>query len=272
MVIVDARKVVWDSGDFCPMTYHPACLFVRPLCCDNRSIPSLIARSIAGLLCLLAILRQDAVADHPVARAAEATAVYQGEITRERNRDIFQKAASRPLMRLRITSPGGSVEAGIELGLWVKDLGLDVEIEGHCLSSCANYVFPAARHKTIRDGAVVAWHGNYLHLWETGQWVDDVAPRMARYGEDEITARRRAREEAQRLARLERGFFAGIGVDEAICRIGKLPPFSVPDYYFLSVADMARFGVDNVDAPRAYAATDTDRFDVDIVLIDLGAE
>jgi hypothetical protein len=31
---------VWaaDCGDFCQMTYHPACLFVRPLCCDNRSI------------------------------------------------------------------------------------------------------------------------------------------------------------------------------------------------------------------------------------------
>gem|GEM_PF-3541373 len=30
MIIVDAREVVWDFGELCPMAYHPACLFVRP--------------------------------------------------------------------------------------------------------------------------------------------------------------------------------------------------------------------------------------------------
>ena len=36
------------------------------------------------------------------------------------------------------------------------------------LSSCANYVFPAGYHKTIGPGAIVAWHGNYHHLKQTG--------------------------------------------------------------------------------------------------------
>jgi len=29
------KRIATDSGDFCQMTYHPACLFVRPLRCDN---------------------------------------------------------------------------------------------------------------------------------------------------------------------------------------------------------------------------------------------
>jgi len=30
-----AHFLMESLGDFCQMTYHPACLFVRPLRCDN---------------------------------------------------------------------------------------------------------------------------------------------------------------------------------------------------------------------------------------------
>ncbi|MCG6868657.1 MAG: hypothetical protein LJE91_08000, partial [Gammaproteobacteria bacterium] len=38
-----ANPCLMTLGDFCQMTYHPACLFVRPLCCDNRYIVRLCA-------------------------------------------------------------------------------------------------------------------------------------------------------------------------------------------------------------------------------------
>lgn len=200
------------------------------------------------------------------------TVYYTGALTAARNREFFGRVSGMTVRRLVITSGGGEVEAGIALGLWVHDHGIDVEVPEHCLSSCANYVFPAGRHKTIRPGAVVAWHGNYNHLVQTGLWQDDIAGRVARHGEDAGTARRRARGEAVRLARLERDFFARIGVDEYLCWVGKQPPYSVPNYYFLAAGDMVRFGVRDVTVPPDYAGTDVSAFDPHIVYIELEPE
>lgn len=179
---------------------------------------------------------------------------YDGEISRENNALLLQRVAGQHIDQLLIDSPGGSVEAGIALGNWLFDHGIDVVVDGYCLSSCANYVFTAARHKTVRPGAVVAWHGNFHHLDATGLWRDDVAARVAD-GEREEVARREIRALVERLVGLEKAFFNKIGVDQYLCWVGKQPPYSVPYYYFLSAADMRRFGVDNVSLPPGYENT-----------------
>lgn len=198
-----------------------------------------------------------------------ATAAYRGAISAENNAGFFAGVAGQPLRRLLIDSGGGDVAAAIELADWVHARQLDITVTGKCLSSCANYVFPAARHKEIQPGAIVAWHGNYQHLAETGLWRDDVALRMRRDGEDEPTATRYVQSQVARLVALERDFFARIGVDEQVCWIGKQPPYHVPDYYFLSVADMARFGITGVLAPADYPATDLTGFVANIVYLEL---
>lgn len=203
--------------------------------------------------------------------AVAETASYRGEIDPEANRAFFEDVADRPVTALTITSTGGFVEAAINLGRWVHRNGVDVVVGSHCLSACANYVFPAGRRKVIRPGAVVAWHGSYRHLVETGLWRDDAAARMARYGEDEATALARARIEAKRLAALEDRFFADIGVDGYLAWVGKMPPHQVTDYYTLSVADMARFGVTAVEAPAGYPPADLSQVDAQITPIDLDA-
>ncbi|MDZ7753397.1 MAG: hypothetical protein U5S82_17575 [Gammaproteobacteria bacterium] len=203
--------------------------------------------------------------------AIAGTATYRGDIDAGANRAFFEGVADRPVTELAITSMGGSVEAAITLGRWVHGHGVDVVVVGHCLSACANYVFPAGRRKVIRPGAVVAWHGSYRHLVETGLWRDDAAARMARHGEDAATARTRARVAAERLAALEDAFFADIGVDGHLAWVGKMPPYEVPDYYTLPVADMARFGVTDIEAPAGHPPTDLSRVDAHITPIELDA-
>ena len=39
-------------------------------------------------------------------------------------------------------------------------MGLVVEVDVICFSSCADYVFPAGRARVIRADAFVGWHGN----------------------------------------------------------------------------------------------------------------
>lgn len=201
------------------------------------------------------------------AAAPEPVALYRGPIDAERNAAFFRDVAGRAVERLRITSSGGSVEAGIALARWVHRNNLDVVVDDHCLSSCANYVFPAGARKVIRPGAVVAWHGSYRHLVETGLWRDDVAYRMEAHGEDRATARRRARAEAERLAALEDAFFAEIGVDPRLCWFAKVAPYHVPDYYTLSVDGMARFGVTGVEAPDGYPPDDPARPGLHVTVI-----
>jgi hypothetical protein len=201
--------------------------------------------------------------------AGDATAVYRGAISAENNAGFFARVADLPVRLLLIDSGGGDVAAAIELADWVHARQLDIAVTGVCLSSCANYVFPAARHKEIRAGAIVAWHGNYHHLAHTGLWRDDVLLRMQRDGEDRQTATRYVQSQVARLVALERDFFARIGVDEQVCWIGKQPPYNVADYYFLSAADMARFGISRVQVPAGYTATDPDRFEANIVYLQL---
>jgi hypothetical protein len=197
------------------------------------------------------------------------TAVYRGEINAETNQRFFAQVAGTTPRRLVVDSPGGEVEAGIVLGRWVFEQGADLVVEGECLSSCANYVFTAARRKTVRPGAVVAWHGNYHHLEATGLWRDDVAARRARTGEPEATAEQAVRAQVERLVALERAFFATIGVDERLCWVGKRPPHEVPNYFTLSAEDMARFGVFGVSLPEDYPPRHPETGDGAIPLIRL---
>lgn len=210
----------------------------------------------------------------PAVDAAEQTAVraaaYRGDISAENNRRFFATLPRHIPAQLVIDSPGGEVEAGIELGRWVHRNRLDILVEGRCLSSCANYVFTAGHHKIVRPGGIVAWHGNYHHLEATGGWRDDIPARMERTGEDRATAKRRVRAQMRRLVARERDFFRDIGVDQYLCWVGKQPPFSAPDYYTLGARDMARFGVRDVRTPSGYGVKGLATSDANIVFLTLG--
>lgn len=87
---------------------------------------------------------------------------YEGRINKDANLRIFslyQSLKSKPTM-LQITSRGGPVLEGIKLGHWVYDNKLDVTVGKGCMSSCANYVFPAGRGKYLYKDSALIWHGN----------------------------------------------------------------------------------------------------------------
>jgi hypothetical protein len=164
-----------------------------------------------------------------VERAGDAI-VFRGRIeagSAARFRELLRETG---VGRLVITSHGGLVDAALDMAEAVVDHGLDVEVPQACLSSCANYVFPAGRKKRLGHSRAVGWHGNMahvLHLQQTGQ---------ASWSEPEI-------ESARRLERREQAFFQRIGVDGFVCWFGKIAPHNVDEFYSLSPRDMARFGI-----------------------------
>lgn len=203
---------------------------------------------------------------------SDGVVYYSGSIDKAGVEALLESAKAGPVTKLVITSGGGEVDAAINLASWVFEQKLDVEISEYCLSSCANYVFPAGNRKIIRKGSVVAWHGNYHHLKQTGLWKDDVAIRMNKYGENKETAERYVRSQVNRLVGLEQQFFKRISVDGYLCWVGKMPPYSAPDYYFLSRKDMARFGVTRVETPAGYENTDVSGYPGYIMFIRLRNE
>lgn len=88
--------------------------------------------------------------------------VYRSGISEEANQALFEayKNAFEKPTRLLVSSRGGEIGLGLELGNWVKDNNLDVEVMDVCASSCANYVLPAAKTKYLRKDSVLLWHGS----------------------------------------------------------------------------------------------------------------
>jgi hypothetical protein len=60
---------------------------------------------------------------------------------------------------IEFVSLGGDAGSALKIGEAVYDSQARLIVNGPCVSSCANYVFLAAREKYVLPGGVVAWHG-----------------------------------------------------------------------------------------------------------------
>lgn len=175
----------------------------------------------------------------PELRVEGETLYLRGTLHRDRIEE-FQAALDEhadDLKWLDIESGGGEVEASLYMGALVFSRGLNVRVSGiGCVSSCANYIFPAGRKKQIMPGAVVAWHGSAIQ--------SNLAEGLSR------DARASLEEWRERQARLYRM----MEVDERITIVGQ--DLNCDCTWALSVEDMARFGLTGVEAPDDYEETD----------------
>ena len=171
------------------------------------------------------------------------TLLIQGNILESTAIEFQQALSQRRISRILIASGGGLVEPALTIASEIRDRKLEVEVVGPCFSSCANYIFPAGATKTISGLGVVAWHGNMTHLlYLHMSGVKPLDPKNLA--------------EVQRLVRSENSFFASIGLDQFICWFGKVDPYNVRNMYFLSAADMAGFGLNDVKVRPGYEHTD----------------
>jgi hypothetical protein len=141
------------------------------------------------------------------------------------------------------------------MGRLIREHGLAVVVEEHCVSSCANYIFVAGSRRTIAPGAAVVWHGN------AGQkdWreFDRCGTKVSSFlGIPFLPAEieeRRAGADASILRReAELAFFASVGVDDYIARVGQEPKFH--GNFTMTVDAMAKFGLTGVNAPADYGS------------------
>ena len=187
------------------------------------------------------------------------TVIYRGRLT-EYGLNALRDAGGDPqITTLVIESAGGEIVVGMDFGNWVMERELDIVIDRACLSSCANYIFTAGRQKEIRPGAVVAWHGSAKQpglLEQLHQLVEeDIASRGLPPRQQKREIRRARRANVKYLTgaiRKQDEFFYRVGVDEYVTRVGN-DRYGIRGFFYLSVEDMAAFGIENVSADRNYA-------------------
>lgn len=93
----------------------------------------------------------------PVFAVGGVACVY-GDINRAMA-DAFLQLDMSDRHTVVVSSPGGSVASALDM---VEHMGLDRQtlvVDGLCASSCANYLFLAARWKIVPEDGMVAWHG-----------------------------------------------------------------------------------------------------------------
>lgn len=173
--------------------------------------------------------------------------VYKGELSAAANRRLFalyERAHPKP-DTLVITSAGGRFELGLALGEWVFRHGLAIEVPTQCNSACANYVFTAARQRTVGPSALIAFHGGMADT------EDRIAQVMA-----QLSPERRQREQQAVRDFIRRGqadeakLFKLIGIDPRITSYAYRPPFwpavRKTESWTYSLAMFRRFGVTDI--------------------------
>lgn len=180
---------------------------------------------------------------------------YVGPINQAANQQLsalYDSLAAKPAV-LSIRSPGGEVNAGMDLGSWVRAHKLNVRVMEFCLSSCANYVFPAGIEKIVSNFAMIGYHGGpgkleKLTLDEGAQKIYDALPpdqQKALMAEFASISQQGGRREAQYFEQLGvRADISSLGQNERYDQFVKSNPNAVGWTY--SLKDFARLGVRDI--------------------------
>jgi|APEBP8051073058_1049385.scaffolds.fasta_scaffold01222_4 hypothetical protein len=228
----------------------------------------------AGFACALLACAGGAVAseDEPVwlrrAKAEPArvevsgdTLYYTGNLSAASTK-VFDAAVAGvepgQLTRLVVSSGGGDTIEGRHVGRWVQRMGLVVEVDAICFSSCADYLFPAGRARVIRADAWVGWHGNERQFdvlaARHGVPLADELRRFVPPNTPKPQADAFVRDLVARIAETrqdEADFYARLGMDDAfaVCAVGdeleQRFGFTGRKGWGFSVEDMVQLGLAN---------------------------
>ncbi len=186
------------------------------------------------------------------------TVTYQGAITKEANNRLnaLINQHGNLIKELSITSKGGEVNQGMDLGNIVFNNKLTVVVESYCLSSCANYVFSAAPDHRISKHALIGFHGGVSKMEQQITTLISSLPE-----EEQDATELSLRSYLQAASSREKQFFEKINVAQRITTLGQSAQYdgiqSQGEFvgWYYSIKDMTRLGVRNIeviDPPWSY--------------------
>jgi len=180
-------------------------------------------------------------------------AIFNGKILTDSVEKFINDYENCPPAIIAITSTGGDAEAAMILGNWIFKSGIQINVPFICMSSCANYVFPAAKNKVIGSKALVIWHGSALQK-DFRDFMEKYES-LERTNEDPLYVSENALryQSLKRIVKAQSEFYARIGVDEAIDRLGQEPTEYGVAGWSATTAVMEKYGIQGVNAAANYA-------------------
>ena len=194
---------------------------------------------------------------------------YYGLISAAANEQlsrIYQQSTPKPEW-LSIKSRGGEIDDGIALGNWIADHKLHLQVLEYCLSSCANYVFPAANKKQISHFAIIGFHGGA---------ASDYSAQIAQLSATSPQQRLEWEAQMDQKRQRERAFYYRIHVDARLPIMGQAARFATRRHeskhkgWVYSLAAYQKLGVHDVEfiKPNCTSPPDLRFFEIDASMID----
>lgn len=136
----------------------------------NSARQSFTGKRVLAAFCLLSIFLFWLSAPHNIAPIEDLLNDFSGEIYYSGDISPRGFVSLRNQLESRIFEPkkiviksgGGNTFAGLAIGKLTRAYQLDVSVKDLCASSCANYIFPAGKRKSLSEAAIVMYHGNSL--------------------------------------------------------------------------------------------------------------
>lgn len=175
----------------------------------------------------------------------------EGDVDKE-FADAVLAALARGVTSITVTSYGGDQFRGQDMADEIQKRDVKVIVDKYCMSSCANNIFLAAKHKVLKPNAVLGFHGGTTCSDSIGQH------------DDHDNAMLKAAHEMRRNAcGRYSGFMKLIGVDKALIDLSfnlTKPPIR---HVWLSVEDIdgvvTKFDDDAVEQAMALAKELTEK-------------
>ncbi|PXX33711.1 hypothetical protein [Undibacterium pigrum] len=101
--------------------------------------------------------------DYTIKNIDAKTVAYDGDIVAGSHKDLLAHLTPETEL-LKINSPGGNAEEAMLMANDIRQRNIQLVVESACLSSCANYLFLAARSKVLEPGAFLGFHGSLVGM------------------------------------------------------------------------------------------------------------
>ncbi|RUO21149.1 hypothetical protein CWE08_06050 [Aliidiomarina iranensis] len=135
----------------------------------------------------------------------------EGKVTRATVEQLDNLVGQYPeIKQLRISSDTSDPMAAMQLGYILYRNDFNLYVTGICKRACANYIFTAAKTRTVNEGAVVAWAGGALEQNKLSEWTSTLFPGVSNF----------IAQNANAYLRRETRFFNRINVDQYITVYG----------------------------------------------------
>lgn len=172
----------------------------------------------------------------------------------------FKQVFNSDIKKIIVDSGGGNAEVGLAIGELIADANVDIEVQGICMSSCANYIFVAGQQKRIRGG-IVGYHGNITALMKATS-KEELINQMKQSGLSDQQANDFYQHYISNVLPREEAFFSRLGVSQDLFDRTQRPDKGMGAGVYVALLPkpetFERYGIQNVSGEQSQYVIDND--------------